>query len=72
MGNRQTKWWDESDAEAVSMPKYSSLENRAFYRGRRYERRRLLRIALWSVAGLIITVVMIRFLDGYVIFVPVR
>ena len=72
MGNYRMKWWEESDPEVVSRPKYSGPEDRAFYRGRRYERRRILRIVLWCSAGLIIAISVVRFLDGCVIFVPMR
>jgi hypothetical protein len=72
MGNQQLKWWEGNGLEAVPQSNYSARENRAFYRGRKYERRRILRIVLWCVGGLIIVVSVVRFLDGCVIFIPMR
>ena len=72
MGNYRSKWWEIDDSEVVPIRKYSPEEDRAFIRGRKYERRKLIRIALWCAAGLIITAWVIRFLDGCVIIIPMR
>ena len=72
MGNYRKKWWEENDLEEVPRRGYSSEENRAFYRGRRYERRRILRIVLWCAGGLVIFAGAINFLQGCIVYVPLR
>lgn len=72
MGYYRRKLREENDSEVLSMPNFSKLEDRAFFRGRRYERRRLFRIVWWCAGGLIFAIAVVRFLDGYVIFIPIR
>ena len=71
MGNYRKKWWEESDLEEVPRRGFSTEENRAFYRGRKYERRRILRLVLWCVGGWVIVVGVIYLVHGCVIFVRI-
>ena len=58
--------------EEIPRKGYSTEENRAFYRGRKYERRRNLKIVLWCIAGLIIVAEVINLLEGHVLIVSLR
>ena len=72
MGNYRKKWWEENDLEEVPRRGYSVEENRSFRNGRKYERRRILRIVLWCIAGLIIFAEVVNLIQGCIIYVPVR
>ena len=71
MGNYRKKWW-ENDLEEVPRRNYSTEENKAFYRGRKYERRQIFKIVLWCIAGLVMLAAVINLLEGHVVIVSLR
>jgi hypothetical protein len=72
MGNYRKKWWEENDLEEVDRPRFTTVEDRAFGRGRKYEKRRILRIVLWCIASLIIVAAVVNLLDGHIVIVSLR
>jgi hypothetical protein len=78
MGNYRRQWLEDSDSEERPRRRFSVEEDLAFERGKKYERRQLderrrrLRIVLWCIAGLVIAVGVINFLQDCVIFIRMR
>jgi hypothetical protein len=72
MGYQSKLWPEKDDWNRSGRGDDLSSEDRAFYRGRRYQRRRTARIVLWCSGGLIIVVAVVNFIQGHIIFVTLR